>query len=97
MSTLSQFAGGGVKSVQRGTAVAGNIAISPVNTAKSVVIATVSNGSVQYKDGLNANAYYGGSARVELANTQFITITYASTIGTFVTSPIVAWQVIEYY
>jgi hypothetical protein len=45
MSTLSQFAGAGLKSVQRGTfGAAGSVTITSVNTGKTVVL-SVSKGS----------------------------------------------------
>jgi len=97
MSTLSQFAGGGgVKSVQRGTAsvtTTNTVTISSVDTSKSVVIATVKSGTNQYSFD---NARWACTASTALTNSTTITLTNGAGGNIFGTSS-VDWQVVEYY
>jgi hypothetical protein len=48
MSTLSQFAGGGIKSIQRGTSSAASVTISAVNTAKTELRLLGNSNAFQY-------------------------------------------------
>jgi hypothetical protein len=97
MSTLSQFAGGGIKSVQRGTTsvtTTSTVTISSVDTSKSVVIATVKSGTNRY---VTVDAWWACTASTALTNSTTITLTNgAYSTSTHGTSD-VAWQVVEYY
>ena len=90
MSTLSQFFGGGIKSVQRGfynggSATNATITISPVNTSKSFC-SLLSYGSI---GGGVFNA-----ASMTLVNSS--TIEFAAHTGALHNSKI-SWEVIEFY
>jgi hypothetical protein len=98
MSTLSQFAAGGIKSIQRGTVAMASspatVTITAVDTSKSILIANSSNG-VSYPTG-------GGEAialmaRSRLNSSTQIVVTSGATIYGNNLFPLVDWQVIEYF
>lgn len=92
MSTLSQFSGGGIKSIQRGSSAGTSnrtVTITAVDVNKSIVISTCSNG------------YDGGPITVIdgcylLNSTTIQIVAGARSLGGGVSAN-VHWQVIEYY
>ena len=92
MSVLTQFIGGGIKSVQRG--VTGSVVVSgtetitfnAVDTSKSVLI----NLGVATT---NTGTFYTAQGYLELTNST--TITYTNGGGS--NSCKCAWQIVEYY
>lgn len=96
MSTLTQFTGSGIKSVQRGTVVinsassVGNATVSAVDTAKSLVALL----------GFSVNSSLAAdpidwAPRVALTSTTNITATRGqATVGPAIT---VSWELVEYY
>ena len=93
MSTLSQFAAGGIKSIQRGTiSVSGlNAAtITAVNTAKTMLnFCGCSSGL------LAANTNAAVLARIELTSGTQVTVSGPGALGGY--APIVSYEVIEYF
>ena len=91
MSTLSQFSGGGIKSIQRGTISVNSTAtatITAVNTAKTVL---------NYC-GCKSGLYYGGvftAATAYISLTSSTQITAAAIAGH--TAATVSYEVIEYF
>jgi hypothetical protein len=89
MSTLSQFGGGSIKSIQRGvinttsTATA-TATISAVNPAKSILSTTGSNTN----PGGNIWSY------LSLTNSTTITATVSTSSSN---ASAIAWQLVEYY
>lgn len=95
MSTLTQFSGGGIKSIQRGTisitnpSTSATATVTSVNTAKSLLTY------------LGQTGYYSGSStdgvsdiRIVLTNSTTITATvYATSLGVPV---IVSYELVEY-
>lgn len=91
MSNLSEFIGGGIKSVQTGTTATGStttVTINAVDTAKSFVCI---NGTSAFVGGSNAPPY--GRATLLNATTVQIDELNASS-GITIT---VYWSVVEYY
>lgn len=91
MSTLSQFAGGGVKSIQRGTIVGTGVAtISAVDPAKSFISSSCRSGYSTYGSGAVAH-----TSSIELTSPTQVS---ASNIyfGSGQNS-IISWEVIELY
>ena len=95
MSTLSQFAAGGIKSIQRGTASPGAVTITAVDTAKSILIANSSSGY-----SLN-NSFPDQSisiiARARLNSSTAVVVLNGTNVFLLNSAPIVDWQVIEYF
>ena len=96
MSTLSQFSGGGVKSVQRGT-VSGitgttTVTISSVNTSKAFVLVSFQSGGSVFGSGTGLSP----SASAALTSSTQLTVNrgYMSTVLSY---PSIDWQVVEYY
>lgn len=97
MSTLTQFAGSGVKSVQRGTisftgALTAGATINSVNVSKTMVNYLGQNGyynaaSSSFIDGI-------GLARLSLDNSTTVT---ATRFSTSTVSHVVSYEVIEFY
>jgi hypothetical protein len=95
MSTLSQFAAGGIKSIQRGTvASSATVTITAVDTSKSILIANSSNGVSFPTGGGEAIALM---ARSRLNSSTQIVVTSGTTIYGNNIFPTVDWQVIEYF
>jgi len=93
MSTLSQFSGGGIKSIQRGTIAVNNAVtvtatITAVNTAKTIL---------NYC-GCKSGLYYGG---IFTAATAYIRLTSSTQITAAAianhTVATVSYEVIEYF
>jgi hypothetical protein len=93
MSTLSQFAGSGIKSIQRGTTTANSASqvatISAVDLTKSIVIATYRNGYY-----LSSSINWSVSASAALTSATALTVTRNSAATAM---PVLDWQVIEYF
>jgi hypothetical protein len=94
MSTLTQFSGGGVKSIQRGTisitgAASATATVTSVNTAKSLLTHLGQTGyySATGSDGL-------GNVRISLTNATTITAT-AYTVPNVVPLT-VSYELVEY-
>ena len=97
MSTLSQFAGGGVKSVQRGT-----IVFTSATTAGATITAVDPNKTML--NYLGQNGYYNvtttnsldgiGLSRISLTDSTTVT---ATRYTTSTTGHIVSYEVIEFY
>jgi hypothetical protein len=98
MSVASQFSGGGIKSIQRGTVSlvsdAATVTITAVNTSKSMLIAN-SNSGVSYDAGNNVS--YALIARARLNSSTQVVVTIETPIYVNAVYPIVDWQVIEYF
>ena len=96
MSTLSQFASGGVKSVQRGitSSTSGaltNVTVSAVNLSKAFVSSSCRSGSMVAPD----NTYISASVHVSLTSSTNLQIsTPPETVGAV---PIVSWEIVESY
>lgn len=94
MSTLSQFFGGGIKSIQRGstttTGSSDTVTISSVDTTKSVVIATDRSGQ-----SLNGSAGLSPSASGVLTDATTLTVHRGYVVNSVV-NPTLDWQVIEF-
>jgi len=92
MSTLSQFAGGGLKSVQRGVTTlstigtATNVTITSVNLSKSFICLSV-------KDGLDTSGVtrLAGATLTSSTNLQF-NPTYTGNAAA-----VAYWEVVEFY
>lgn len=101
MSVLSQFFGGAIKSIQRGstTIISGfsaTVTISSVNTAKSIVIATFRNGHGD--SALNSDTNVSISASGVLTNSTTLTV-FRGSGGVFNNPnpyPTLDWQIIEF-
>lgn len=108
MSTLSQFSGGGIKSIQRGTITFANsgynyvspstATISAVNTAKTMLnfCGCASGSSYSNSNGV------GVVASVALTNSTTVTAIFNTPISTFAYSnpgypTSVSYEVIEYF
>lgn len=107
MSTLSQFLGVTIKSIQRGSvtpiAATGTVTISSVNTAKTLVFITGVGGGVTTKsDGSNT---VGGSAQPYITALAATSFSYAgASYDTILGSGSLnanyvpfSWQVVEFY
>ena len=93
MSTLSQFAGGGVKSVQRGTITI----LSSVNIGTATISSVNVNKTMINFLGLTENTIVSSNnylARIELTNATTVTATRVSAGGG---TTIVSYEVIEFY
>lgn len=94
MSNLSQFGGGGIKSIQRGTVSVstaagsgtGTATITSVNTSKSVV------SFLGFTPGSGFSGVYYG--RVELTNATTVTATATGSASATVS---VGYEVVEFY
>ena len=99
MSNLSQFGGGGVKSVQRGT-ITVNIAGSATtysNTATITAVDTSKSVLTLLGAAYPASTNYGpATARVELTNSTTVTA-YAGHNSGGVGNYIIGYQVVEFY
>ena len=92
MSTLSQFGGGGIKSVQRGTisvncgsgSATNTATISTVDTAKSIL---------SHLGMTTATSNVNGQSHVALTNATTVTASASGEGATYV----IAYQVVEYY
>jgi hypothetical protein len=89
MSTLSQFGGGSIKSIQRGVINTGNTTsatatISAVNPAKSILSTT----------GSNTNPAANIWSYLSLTNSTTITATVSTSSAN---ASAIAWQLVEYY
>ena len=109
MSTLSQFSGGGIKSIQRGTisfaapggfnyATSSTATISAVNTAKTML------NFCGCASGCNQNSTSGVSvvASVALTNSTTVTANFITSISAYAygspgVPPTVSYEVIEFY
>lgn len=94
MSTLSQFSGGGIKSIQRGSSAGTSnrtVTITAVDVNKSIVISNCSSGlrSAYYTASITDGCY--------LANSTTIQIVAGERNGGNTANATVHWQVIEYY
>jgi hypothetical protein len=95
MSTLTQFSGGGIKSIQRGTivintgAASATATVTSVNTAKSLLTHLGQNGyySISSTNGL-------GNVRISLTNAT--TITAAVAAAGNATAFTVSYELVEY-
>lgn len=98
MSTMSQFFGGGIKSIQRGTKTgAGTLAISAVNLDKAVVISSCSSGVSEYDVNTQNAVSHAKTMSVRLfSNVQLTFQDGASLSFPTTTNSTVDWQVIEY-
>ena len=95
MSTLSQFAAGGIKSIQRGTATApATVTITAVNTAKSMLIANSNNG---WSYNFNPDTTHSIIARARLNSSTEVIVGDGNRIGSSNVQATVDWQVIEYF
>ena len=93
MSALSQFFGGGIKSIQRGTITVSSTAaatITAVNTAKTMLNFCGSQSGFSNSFG-NPNG-----AMIRLTNSTQVTAT-AQSLGTLDTAAVVSYEVIEYF
>jgi hypothetical protein len=95
MSTLSQFSGGGVKSIQRGTVsnitTTTTVTISSVDTSKAIVLVSFQNGA-----SFNGSAGFASSASAALTSSTQLTVKSGYT-ATVLGYPSIDWQVVEYY
>lgn len=94
MSVLSQFAAGGIKSVQRGivtpTTANQNVTIpSAVNVNKAFLSVSVKSGA-----GTSAGYYVAITALALLVNSTTIQIQTGLTPAVF---PTLAWEIVEFY
>jgi hypothetical protein len=95
MSTLSQFSGGGVKSVQRGTII--------INLSSSSATATVNSVDVNKSllTHLGKTGYYSsssdGTSDTRISLTNGTTITANSTLTAVTTSYAISYELVEYY
>ena len=93
MSTLSQFSGGGIKSIQRGTITVSTTAtatITAVNTAKTMLnFCGCSNGISG--DSVSVALL----ARIALTSSTQVTASGRSAYASYI--PIVSYEVIEYF
>ena len=94
MSTLSQFSGGGIKSIQRGTISAPNAGtatatITAVNTAKTML------NFCGCSTGFQSGGGIGESARIALTSSTQITANNRGVNTAF--PPTVSYEVIEYF
>lgn len=102
MSTLSQFSGGGIKSIQRGTITvptaggsgsSATATITAVNTAKTILNYC---GCASGQKGATSSSNAAVMARIALtSSTQITASTNVSTGGG--TVPTVSYEVIEYF
>ena len=99
MSTLSQFSGGGIKSIQRGTistnasTLTATATITAVNTAKTILNYCGCASGRHYQ-----NATYDISIMARIALTSSTQITASTNIGTATGAlPTVSYEVIEYF
>lgn len=94
MSTLSQFSGGGIKSIQRGSSAGSSnrtVTITAVDVNKSIVISNCSSGLRGDVDGditVIDGCYLANSTTIQIV---------AGAPGASSTDANVHWQVIEYY
>ena len=95
MSTLSQFMGGGIKLIQRGTITlspgggnaSGTATITAVDTAKTIISSLGASA--------DSSGSYAGFLRVALTNSTTVTMYYIGAgIGATMTA---GFQVVEYY
>ena len=93
MSTLSQFSGGGIKSIQRGVinvaSTSTTATITAVNTAKTIL------NFCGCSAGRNTSYVLSDMARIELTNSTQITATRMP--GNASPAPTVSYEVIEYF
>lgn len=99
MSVLSQFAGSGIKSIQRGsTQLTGNsdaVTISSVDVTKTIVLATYRNGRALFSS--NTDTTFTVSASAVLTNATTLTV-YRGNIATGEpVNPTLDWQVVEFF
>jgi hypothetical protein len=96
MSTLTQFSGGGIKSVQRGT-----ITISPsVSSATATVTSVDVNKSLLTH--LGQSGYYSSSSTQGISNVRLFlsngtTITATTYLNPNVVNYVVSYELVEYY
>ena len=97
MSTLSQFSGGGIKSIQRGTITIGLTAstavaatITAVNTAKTILNYCGCTSGLK-----TSSSAMSEMARIELSSSTQITAT--SRTGSMTNNVVVSYEVIEYF
>lgn len=95
MSTLSQFSGGGVKSVQRGTiTIGGNFPTTETSKTQTISAVDTSKSITNYLGSSTSANVVGMVARLSLTNSTTITATRA--INDYIAT-IVSYEVIEYY
>ena len=100
MSTLSQFSGGGIKSIQRGTIsspisslVSATATITAVNTAKTMLnFCGCQSGKCTF-----ANAPGSILGTITLTSSTQITLTINANFPTNVSAATVSYEVIEYF
>jgi hypothetical protein len=93
MSTLSQFAAGGIKSIQRGTITVSTTAtatITAVNTAKTMLNFCGCSSGI-----LGASSSVALLARIALTSGTQVTASGLSAFPNY--TPIVSYEVIEYF
>jgi len=96
MSTLTQFASGSIKSIQRGI-----IAITTPNTGSATATITAVNTAKSSLSYLGQTGYYGATATEGISNmrialTNSTTITASCTSSAALTNLIVSYELVEY-
>lgn len=95
MSTLSQFSGGGIKSIQRGV-------ISAYSTSATATITAVNTSKTMLNFCGVTLGYVGGSTPAQ-SESAYISLTNSTTItvnnrtGAMAIPPVVSYEVIEYF
>lgn len=97
MSNLSQFSGGGIKSIQRGT-IAVTLATGVGSNTATITAVTTSKSSINFL-GATVNAALGLPIGARVALTNGTTVTADAYGGNGTSGPIVTvgYEVVEYY
>ena len=93
MSTLTQFTGGGIKSVQRGT-----ITVSATNATATINAVNLSKSTLVYlgQSGYYSTTSFEGVSDVRIALTSSTQITASTTVIPNAVNYLVSYEVIEY-